>query len=153
MDVQQVKRINDQTTVEWTTPNGQHQEHHDLTNCPDVPKEEFLDIMETVEADLVARTGFGAKFGNGFKLTGISVSKNAAGRRQFIPKVIVNFGWGETGAAMSLLLEPDDEKKRTSGKNVLTENELKNIEHFLKLGGEYAEGERHQGGLKLDATG
>ena len=153
MLVLQVKRINDQTTVEWETPNGQHAEHHELTACPDVPKEEFLDIMETVEADLVARTGFGAKFAAGFKLTGIQVSRNAAGRRQFVPTVKVNFGWGETGAAMSILLEPDEEGKRTTGKNVLTANELKNIEHFLEMGGKYADGERHQGGLKLEETG
>lgn len=152
MLVLQVKRLNDQTTVVWTTPNGQHAENHDLTNCPDVPNEEFLDIMETVEADLVARTGFGTKFAKGLKLTGISVSKNAAGRRQFVPTVKIDFGWGEIGAPMALLLEPDEEGKRTTGKNVLTANELKNIEEFLLQGGKYADGERHQGGLQLEES-
>ena len=30
MEVTQVKRVGDQTTIVWTTPNGQHEEHHEL---------------------------------------------------------------------------------------------------------------------------
>ena len=150
MDITQVKRLNDQTSIVWTTPNGQHVEHHELTNCPDVPKEDFLEQMQLVEALLVKKTGFGAKFGEGFTLTGISLTHNAAGRRQFVPSVKVNFGWGETGAAMSLLLEPDAEKKRTTGANVLTEAEVTQIETLFKLGAKYADGERHQSRLELD---
>lgn len=153
MEVTQVKRLNDQTTILWTTPNGQHIEHHDLTNCPDVPREEFLEQLALVESDLVKRTGFGAKFGEGFTLTGIAMSRNSAGRRQFVPSVKVNFGWGETGAAMSLLLEPDAEKKRTTGANVLTEKEVTQIETLFKLGAMYAEGKRHQAKLQLEPTG
>ena len=153
MEVTQVKRLNDQTTVIWTTPNGQHLEHHDLTNCPDVPKEEFLEQFKLVESDLVARTGFGSKFGGGFTLTGIAMTRNAAGRRQFVPSVKVNFGWGESGGAMPLLLEPDAEKKRTTGANVLTEKEVTQIETLFKLGAKYADGERHQSKLELDKTG
>jgi hypothetical protein len=151
MDITQVKRLNDQTTIVWTSPNGQHTENHDLTNCPDVPKKEFLDAMATVEADLTIRTGFGPKFAKGFKLTGISVTRNAAGRRQFVPSVKVDFGWGETGAAMPLLLEPDAEKKRTTGTNVLTPEGLANIEKLFELGAEYADGKRHQAKLELSA--
>lgn len=151
MEVTQVKRLNDQVTILWTTPNGQHLEHHDLTNCPDVPNEDFLEQFKLVEADIVERTGFGAKFGKGFTLTGISMTKNAAGRRQYVPSVKVNFGWGETGAAMSLLLEPDAENKRTTGKNVLTKPQLTQIVTLFKLGAKYAAGERHQAKLALTA--
>ncbi len=148
--ITQVKRLNDQTTVLWTTPNGQHTEHHDLTNCPDVPKEDFLEQLKLVESDLVARTGFGSKFGSGFTLTGISMTHNSAGRRQFVPTIKVDFGWGETGMAMSILLAPDAENKRTTGKNVLTEKEVTQIETLFKLGAQYAEGDRHQSKLALD---
>ncbi len=150
MEVTQVKRLNDATSVLWTTRNGQHEEKHSLDDCPDVPEKDFLDQMATVEADIVAKTGFGAKFGAGFTLTGISMSRNAAGRRQYVPHVKVNFGWGETGAAMSLLLAPDDEQKRTTGKNVLTPAELANIEQLFELGGKYATGSRHQQKLELE---
>ncbi len=153
MEVTQVKRLNDQTTILWTTPNGQHTEHHDLTNCPDVPKEDFLEQLKLVEADIVARTGFGSKFGGGFTLTGIAMTRNSAGRRQYVPTIKVDFGWGETGMAMSLLLAPDDEKKRTTGKNVLTEKEVTQIEALFMLGAKYAEGSRHQAKLELDRTG
>ena len=152
MEVTQVKRLNDQTTVVWTTPNGQHTEHHDLPNCPDVPKEDFLEQFKLVEADLVARTGFGSKFGGGFTLTGIAMTRNAAGRRQFVPTIKVNFGWGETGMAMSYLLEPDAEKKRTTGANVLTEEDINQIQILFKLGAKYAAGERHQAKLELTGT-
>ena len=152
MEVTQVKRLNDQTTVVWTTPNGQHTEHHDITNCPDVPTEDFLGQFKLVEADLVARTGFGSKFGTGFTLTGIAMTRNAAGRRQFVPTIKVNFGWGETGMAMSYLLEPDAEKKRTTGANVLTEEEINRIQVLFKLGAKYAAGERHQAKLELTGT-
>ena len=150
MEVTQVKRLNDQVTVIWTTPNGQHLEHHDLTNCTDVPKDDFLEQLKLVEEVLVTRTGFGAKFAKGFKLTGISMTRNAAGRKQYVPSVKVDFGWGETGSAMSLLLAPDDENKRTTGKNVLTGNEVTQIETLFLLGAKYAEGDRHQTALKLE---
>lgn len=150
MEVTQVKRLNDQTTVLWTTPNGQHVEHHELVNCPDVPKEDFLEQLKLVESDLVKRTGFGERFAKGFKLTGVSMTRNSAGRRQFVPTVKVNFGWGETGMGMSLLLEPDDEKKRTTGANVLTAKEVTQIETLFKLGAKYANGERHQSKLALE---
>ena len=150
MQVTQVKRLNDQTTVLWTTPNGQHTENHDLTNCPDVPKEDFLEQLKAVEALIVAKTGFGSKFGGGFTLTGIAMTRNSAGRRQFVPTIKVDFGWGETGMAMSYLLEPDDENKRTTGKNVLTEKEVTQIETLFKLGAKYADGERHQLKLELE---
>ena len=152
MEVTQVKRLNDQTTVIWTTPNGQHLEYHELVNCPDVPEQGFREQMLLVEAGLVAKTGFGEKFGKGFTLTGISMTRNAAGRRQFTPSAKVNFGWGETGSALSLLLEPDAENKRTTGANVLTERELTQIETLFKLGAKYAAGERHQAKLDLDAA-
>ncbi len=150
MDITQVKRVNDQTTIVWTTPNGQHEEHHELTACPDVPKQEFLDAMAGVEADLVTRTGFGTKFGKGFKLIGVAVTPNANGRRQFVPSVKIDFGWGERGTAMSLLLEPDAEGKRTTGTNVLTDAEVKALDHLFECGERYATGERHQAKLALE---
>ena len=153
MEVTQVKRLNDQTTILWTTPNGRYVENHDLTNCPDVPHVEFLDILATVEADLVAKAGLGVRFGNAFTLTGIAMSRNAAGRRQFVPSMKLDFGWGETGASMSLLLEPDAENKRTTGANVLTDFELKNIEQLLEEGADYTRGTRHQIELELDEAG
>ncbi len=150
MDITQVKRVNDQTTIVWTTPNGQHEENHELTNCPDVPEQEFLEAMDGVEADLVARTGFGAKFGKGFKLIGVAVTPNANGRRQFVPSVLIDFGWGEKGVPMALLLEPDAEKKRTTGANVLTDAEVKRLEALFECGAAYATGERHQAKLALE---
>ena len=150
MDITQVKRVNDQMTVLWTTPNGRHLELHELTKCPDPPDKDFLEQLDTVEADIIARTGFGKKFGDGLTLTGISVTKNAAGRRQFVPSVKLDFGWGEVGAATALLLEPDEDGKRTTGANVLTDFELRNIEELFDLAAKYASGERHQTGLKLD---
>ncbi len=150
LEVIQIKRLNEKTTVLWTTPNGQHVEHHDLTNCPDVPKEDFLEQLKLVEADLVKRTGFGSKFGAGFTLTGMSMTRNSAGRRQFSPSGMLDFGWGETGAAMAYLLEPDDEGKRTTGANVLTDKEVTQIETLFKLGAKYAAGERHQSKLALE---
>ncbi len=150
MDITQVKRLNETTTVLWTTPNGRQVETHELTKCPDPPGKDFLDQFDAVEADLIKRIGFGEKFGKGLTFTGISVTKNAAGRRQFVPSVKLDFGWGEVGAATALLLEPDDEGKRTTGANVLTVFELKNIEHLFKLAAKYAEGERHQAGLALE---
>ena len=150
MEVTQVKRLNDQTTVVWETPNGRHVETHELTKCPDPPNKDFLEQLDLVEADLIARTGFGKKFGDGLTFTGISVTKNAAGRRQFVPSVLLDFGWGEVGSATALLLEPDDEGKRTTGANVLTPFELRNIEHLFELAEDYAGGERHQTGLELD---
>ncbi len=150
MDITQVKRVNDQTTIVWTTPNGQHEEHHELTACPDVPDQLFLEAMAAVEADLVKRTGLGEKFAKVFKLIGVSVTPNANGRRQFVPKVKIDFGWGEKGAAMSLLLEPDDEGKRTTGKNVLTDVEVKRLDALFECGAAYATGERHQAKLALE---
>ncbi len=150
MDITQVKRLNETTTVLWTTPNGRHVETHELTKCPDPPDKDFLEQFDLVEEDLIARTGFGKKFGDGLTFTGIAVTKNAAGRRQFVPSVKLDFGWGEVGAATALLLEPDDEGKRTTGANVLTAFELGNIEHLFELAAKYAEGERHQTGLGLD---
>ncbi len=150
MGITQVKWLKDQMTVLWTTPNGQHVEHHDLTNCPDFPKAEFIEQLQLVESDLVAKTGFGTKFGSGFTLTGIAMTHNSAGRRQFVPSVKVNFGWGETGGAMPILLAPDDENKRTTGKNVLTEKEVTQIETLFKLGAKYADGDRHQAKLALE---
>ncbi len=150
MDITQVKRLNETTSVLWTTLNGRHVETHELMKCPDPPDKDFLDQFDIVEADLIARTGFGKKFGDGLTFTGISVTKNAAGRRQFVPSVKLNFGWGEVGAATALLLEPDDEGKRTTGANVLTPVELGNIEHLFELAGEYAVGDRHQAGLALE---
>ena len=88
--------------------------------------------------------------GAALTLTGIAVTKNAAGRRQFVPTVMLNFGWGDVGASAAILLEPDDEGKRTTGENVLTPVEVENIEHLFKLAGEYASGERHQTGLALE---
>ena len=106
--------------------------------------------MAAVEADIVKRTGFGEKFAKGFKLTGVSVTPNANGRRQFVPSVKIDFGWGEKGTALSLLLEPDEDKKRTTGANVLTDDELKRMDALFDLGAKYADGERHQAKLELE---
>lgn len=152
-DITQVKRLNETTTVVWTTPNGRHVELHELHRCPDPPGQDFLDQMDTVEADLIARTGFGKKFGDGVTLTGVSVTKNSGGRKQFVPTIMIGFGWGEVGAATPLLLAPDDEGKRTTGENVLTDVELRNIEHLFELAAAYAGGERHQTGLGLEDGG
>lgn len=150
MEVKEFKRLNGKTTVHRVSLNQGHEEDHILKGCPDTPSKDFLDQLATVEADLVARTGFGQKFGKGFKLTGIAVSKSASGRRQYTPTVLVDYGWGETGAAMPYLLEPDGPKKKTTVANVLTANELTNVETLLELALEYANGERHQAKLDLD---
>ena len=149
MEVTKVKRLNDLTTVLRTSKNGGHVETHALEDCPDVPDKDFLDQLATVEADLVAKSGFGKNFGWGFTLTGISMSRNRNGRRQFTPSAKLDMGWGETGTSLSLLLEPDSEKPSTAD-NVLTKVELENIEQLFVEGAKYATGERHQSKLEIE---
>ena len=153
MEVIEFKRLNEKTTVHRQSLNKGHPEEHLLKGCPDVPHEDLLDQFATVEADLISKTGFGAKFGNGFKLTGLSVTKSASGRRQFTPTGKLDYGWGPVGVTMPYLLAPDDENKKTKGANVLTPNELGNIETLLELVGDYATGERHQAKLNLEGDG
>lgn len=159
MEVTKVKRLNELTTVEWTKPNGRHNEDGSLKDCPDQPHKEFLDQLATVEADLVARakgrvTFKAAKAGTGrasenFTLTGISMTRNSAGRRQFSASAKADFGWGETGVSLPFLLEPDPEKPSTSD-NVLSKQELANIEELFEQAQKYATGERHQATLDLE---
>jgi hypothetical protein len=149
MEVTKVKVLNDLTTVLWTKPNGRHTEKGSLEECPDTPHKDFLDQLATVEADLAAKVGFGKKFEGRFTLTGISLTRNSAGRRQFSPSAKVDFGWGETGVSLPLLLEPDSEKPDTAD-NVLSQHELENVEQLFAEGLKYAEGERHQATLKLE---
>jgi len=149
MEVTKVKRLNDLTTVEWTKPNGRHTEAGSLEECPDTPKKDFLDQFATVEVDLIAKTPFGKKFGDSFTLTGISLTRNAKGRRQFSPSGKIDFGWGEIGVSMPLLLEHDDEGGSTA-ENVLTETETENIDQLFALAAEYATGAREQATLDLE---
>lgn len=149
MDIKKVKRLNDLTTVEWTKPNGRHTEAGSLEECPDTPKKEFLDQFATVQADLIAKTPFGKKFADSFTLTGVSLTKNAKGRRQFSPSGKIQFGWGEIGVSMPLLLEHDDEGGSTA-ENVLTEAETRNIDELFALAEDYVSGEREQATLDLE---
>lgn len=150
-EVTKVKRLNEETTVLWETPNLGARTKHALEDCGDTPNKDFLDQMATVEADLIARTGFGKKFAERLTLTGITMSRNSAGRRQFKPSAKLDIGWGETGISLPLMLAPDSDKPEAG--NVLTDVEVKNIETLFELGLEYAQGERHQKGLALDGEG
>lgn len=152
MEVTKVRRINEATTVEWTEPNGRHTTHSVLSDCPDQPEKDFLDQFATVEADLAAKIGFGKKFGERFTLTGVTMSRNRAGRRQFVPTAKVDWGWGEIGGTLPLLLEPDSEKP-SGADNVLTEAELANIEQLFAEAARYAKGEREQTTLDLEEEG
>lgn len=149
MEVTKVKRLNEKTTVLWRAPNGRHHHNSELEECPDVPHDAFLDQFATVEADLKARIGFGKKFEGGFTLTGISMTRNNGGRRQFTVSANMNLGWGDTGTSLPFLLEPDSEKPSTAD-NVLSPNELKNIEELFDQALKYAQGERHQATLALE---
>lgn len=149
MEVKKVRRINEATTVEWTQPNGRHTTEAALNDCPDQPEKDFLDQFATVQADLAAKIGFGKKFGERFTLTGVTMSRNRAGRRQFVPTAKVDWGWGEIGGTLPLLLEPDTEKP-SGADNVLTDVELANIEQLFAEAKRYAGGEREQATLPLE---
>lgn len=62
IEITQVKRLNETTTVLWTTPNGRHVETHELHKCPDPPAQEFLDQLDTVEGE---RHQTGLQLGDG----------------------------------------------------------------------------------------
>ncbi len=150
MEVTQVKRTDEKTTVLWTVPNGRHTAKGSLEGCTDVPEQDFLDQMATVEADLGARTKFGKAFERGLTLTGISMTRNHGGRRQYTPSVLIDFGWGPNGHSMPFLLEPDSEQGAGSEK-VLTPAEHKNIETLFELAARYTEpANRHQSKLELE---
>jgi hypothetical protein len=150
-EVTKVRMLNRQTTVLWETPNGSDRTKCALEECADTPSKDFLDQFATVEADLAGKASFGKKFGDSFTLTGVTMSRNRGGRRQFVPTAKVDFGWGETGVTLPLLMEPDSEKPGT-GDNVLTKVELENIEELFKLGLAYAQGEREQAELDLQGN-
>jgi hypothetical protein len=148
MEVTKVKILNELTTIEGTAPNGRHTSGWDLTDCPDKPHKEFLAALELVRGDLLAKTPFGKKFGDGFTLTGISVSRNTAGRRQFSASAKIDFGWGETGVSIPLLLAYDMEKQGAD--NVLSETETAHVDELFAEGLRYYEGARHQTELALE---
>lgn len=155
MEVTKVYHLNGETTVLRTKPNGRHDEGLSLEKCPDDPEDAFFDAMATVEACLVERAkgrvtfkkappdeGKASKY---FTLTGITMSRSSNGRRQFTASCKINLGWGEKGASLALLLEPDEERDGESGTgngNVLTDEELEAIESLFDEGNRYAEGHR-----------
>lgn len=145
-----VKRVNKGVTILWSSPNGQHREEGSLKDCPDTPNGDFLDQMATVEADIVGKIGFGAEFARSFTLTGITLSRNNNGRREFTPSATMDFGWGVKGFSIPTLLEPDDEAGSSS--KVLTASELSNMEELFNQAALYVDGNRHQAGLPLDPS-
>lgn len=147
MEVTKVKRLNDVTTVEWKRANGRHDELGQLAECPDTPNADFLIAFAAVQVALIAKTPFGKKFSDSFTLTGVSVTKNAKGRRQFSPSGKIQFGWGEIGVSMPLLLEHDGDGG--TAENVLTEKETENIDDLFNQALRYAQGEREQATLDL----
>lgn len=153
-EVTKVKRLHEKTTVLWTVPNGSHVEGGSLEECPDVPSSEFLGALAKVEVDLMAkakaRITFKAKGdGSSLTLTGVSMTRNNAGRRQYKPSAIVDLGWGTTGVSLPLLLEPDAESD-SGADNVLTDGEHKHLRELFALALKYAEGERHQATLDIE---
>lgn len=155
MEVTKVKFIGEEVTVLRTKPNGRHDEGLSLEKCPDPPEESFKDALARVEACLVERAkgkvtfkkapADAGKASEQFTLTGISMSRSVNGRRQFTASCKIDLGWGEKGASLALLLEPDEERDGESGignGNVLTDEELEAIESLFAEGNRYAEGHR-----------
>ncbi len=150
MEVTQVKRTDEKTTVLWTVPNGRHTAKGSLEDCTDVPEQDFLEAMDVVEGDLCARTKFGEAFERGLTLTGLSMTRNRGGRRQYTPSVLIDFGWGPNGHSMPFLLEPDSEQGAGTEK-VLTEEEHEHIETLFNLAARYTKpANRHQSKLALE---
>lgn len=150
-EVTKVYHLNDKTTVLRTQENGKHEEGLSLEACPDKPKKDFLDALAHLDATLVARakgcvTFKAAKPDEGkaskyFTLTGITMSRTPGGRRKFTASCKIDLGWGEKGASLADLLEPDDEAGEGKA-NVLTEEELDAIKALFEQARLYAEGER-----------
>lgn len=162
MEVTKVKHIQEKVTVLRARQNGRHDESLSLEDCPDKPEKAFLDALATLAACVVARakgcvTFKAAKPGEGkaseyFTLTGVTMSRNVNGRRQFTISCKMDLGWGEKGASLALLLEPDEE--REDGPNVLSKEELAAIEALFAEGNRYAEGAREtQGEMDMEDGG
>lgn len=148
MEVTHVKQTAKGVTVRWTLPNGNHTSNTELEDCPDAPSDEFKAAMKAVEAGLVRRSSIkGASFASGFRFTGISVSKDSAGHRQFKPSGSLEYGWGESGQSLPLLREKVESE---TGKSILSDIELKQIETLLHEAAKYASGSREQEEMDLD---
>lgn len=148
MEVTHVKQTSTGVTVRWTQENGKHEESTALENCPDGPNTDFDAAMDAVEADIVRRCVIkGATFAKAFTLTGVSVSRDSAGNRQFKPSGVLSYGWGESGQSLPILRQKVEDE---SGVSVLGDIELAHIDTLLTEAAKYASGTRDQGELGLD---
>ena len=142
MEVTQVKQTGKGITVRWTLPNGNHTSKTELEDCPDNPSDEFRAAMKAVEGSLVRRCSIkGVSFAGAFRFTGISMSRDSAGHRQFKPSGSLEYGWGESGQSLPLLREKVDSE---TGKSILSDIELKQIETLQHEAAKYASGGREQ---------
>lgn len=148
--ISKVKHHDGRTSVEWTEPNGKHLASASLVDCPDVPEASFLEALEAVQTEILRRIGItGQTFAKAFVLTGISVSTNLHGHRQFKPSAYLRCGYGGgTGISLPLLREKVEAE---GGDNVLSDVALKHVEKLLAEGARYANQERAQGELGLDS--
>ena len=150
--ITKVKHHDGKTTVEWTDPNGKHLESTTLTDCPDPPKKSFLEALAAVEQEVVRRIGIqGKSFSAAFSLTGVTVSTNIHGHRQFKPSGYLRCGYGGgTGMSLPLLREKVDDE---GGDSVLSDVALKRFEKLLSEALAYSKQDRQQTSLGLDGTG
>lgn len=149
MSVRKVKYLSERMTVERVEANGRHTETLLLEGCPDPPKESFLDALEAVRKDALARLGLGAQFTKATKISGVTVSRDGQGHRQFKLSATVETKTGVSGFSLPLMREKVESEE---GVTVLSAIELKRIEKLLGEAENYALGARIQGELDLDGT-
>lgn len=151
MEVVAVKYLGDRTSVERERMNGESVETLSLRDCPDPPRNSFLEALEAVRKDVLARIGLGAVFSKATKVTGVKVSTDRYGHRLFSITATVQGKYGPAfGIPFPLLREKVENEE---GETVLSTMELKRIDKLLDEAQRYAEGQRVQATLDLDGTG
>lgn len=144
MEVTKVKVLNAGTTIELEAKNEGHPEPRQLKDCPDRSKEleEALDGLKVEVCRLLGFTTKGMK--TRVRVTGVSVSRDANGHRQFVLTTKYRTNVGEASLNVPRLREQVEDE---AGETVLSDVQLKRIEKVLAAGLSYYNGQRVQGDL------
>lgn len=150
MEITKLKMKTDATGVEYETLNITTPERHALENCGDGRRASFEEARVAVELDVIELLGIGKKLGERYRLTQVSVSKNAHRHRGFIFHGMFRTNVGEVSLQTPLMREPIDGGE--GGSNTLTDVAFKRLRDLLEEGVAYAAGQREQTELPLGAA-